>query len=37
MKKISVNNLMGLFALLLFIGTLTAFMSPQNQKKELNG
>ncbi len=33
MKKISVNNLIGLFALILFVGTITAFMSPQNQKK----
>ena len=33
MNKINVNNLIGLFALFLFIGTLTAFMSPQNQKK----
>ncbi len=33
MKKISVTNLIGLFVLLFFVGTLTAFMSPQNQKK----
>ena len=33
MNKVSVNNLIGLFALILFIGTLTAFMAPQNQKK----
>lgn len=33
MNKISVNNLIGLFALILFIGIMTAFMSPQTQKK----
>jgi len=33
MNKISVNNLIGLFTLILFIGALTAYMSPQNQKK----
>ena len=33
MKKISVTNLIGLFVLLFFVGILTAFMSPQNQKK----
>lgn len=33
MKKISVEKIMGLFTLIILLGTVTAFMIPQTQKK----